>query len=216
MSQPLLELVWSNERHMPPPTKKDKSDKSKVDWSPWTPLLAIIGSAVISVATTVTLFLYLYSRLGGLETSLANLTGRLEPIFNQYYQPFKKIAVEKGYPEDGLELIPVSLATPRYERVGPPRIEYKGKNGDIVYHVTYELIETTKDHLTFNLNGNVGTTEFKDVKLIVPLKLNDPIELTSVIRVRGLPRIFIEVIALPSKEIGDTVILATGPKILKA
>jgi len=81
----------------------------------------------------IVLFLSISNRLGGVENSLATLTGRLEPIFNQYYQPFKKVAEEKGY--ENTALLPVNLVYTDVPIDHPPQSELKGKTDNLDYAV---------------------------------------------------------------------------------
>jgi len=79
------------------------------------------------------LFLSISNRLGGVETSLANLTARLEPVFNQYYQPFKKVAEEKGY--ENAALLPVNLDYTDVPIDHPPQSDLKGKTDNLDYEL---------------------------------------------------------------------------------
>src|SRR5438093_1183996 len=172
MSHPELRLVWVNlrpearlakgkEKKQQETTTDKLPDETerKVDWSPWIPPTTIVGTGLGVIVLMLTLFLVLFNKISGVETSLANLTGRLEPIFNQYYQPFKKAAEERGFSNPGL--LPINLVYADTPIDHPPRLEAKGNANNLDYDITYELIKLTGSTMTFRVNGRVGTVNLK-------------------------------------------------------
>jgi hypothetical protein len=179
--------------------------QTKVEWGPWIAVVTIAAFVMGIIALMFVLHSSVSNRLGDIETMLANLSGRLEPILNQYYQPFEKLAEEKGFENAGL--LPVNLTHGDAPIKPSVRSEVKGQTGDVDYDVTFELIKLTSDMMTFALNGRVAANQFKNTPITVPLKLNARVEITG-IDAEGAPRFFVEVIGLPSTNIA---IVAFGP-----
>ena len=215
MSETHLRLVWVSPIRREARLKKNikptilnplpGGSKTKVDWGSWIPVFTIGSFFMGIIGLIFVLHSSVSNRLRDIETMLANLNGRLEPIFNQYYQPFEKVADEKGF--ENAALLPVNL-TYRDALIKPSlRSEVKGQTGDVDYDVRFELIELTSGMMTFVLNGRVATHHFTNTTIAVPLKLNAPVEIAG-IAVDGGPRFFVEVIGLPSTNIA---IVALGP-----
>jgi hypothetical protein len=89
-----------------------------------------------------------------------------------------------------------------------PWSHVKGKSDDLEYDLTYELIARAATTMRFRINGRVGTVEIKNVDMVVPRKLNEPVEITDM-HVQGGPRFFAVVIAVPSQNFA---MVALGPK----
>ena len=212
MSETELRLVWVSpirregrlNKNTKPTIPNPLPSQTKLNWGLWIPV-AIGSLAVGIIALMFVLHLSVSNRLSDIETMLANLNGRLEPIFNQYYQPFEKLAEEKGF--ENAAVLPVNLTYRDAPAKQSLRSEVKGQTGDIDYDLTFDLVKLTTGIMTFAVNGRVASNQFTNTTITVPLKLNARVEIGD-ISADGGPRFFIEVIGLPSTNIA---ILALGP-----
>ena len=214
MSETELKLVWVspirregrlNKNTKPTiPNPLPGTSQTKINWGLWIPV--VIGSfAVGIIALVFVLHSSVSNRLSDIENTLANINGRLEPIYNQYYEPFEKLAEEKGF--ENAAVLPVNLTYRDAPTKQALRSEVKGQTGDIDYDITYDLIKLTTDTMTFAVNGRVASNQLTNTTITVPLKLNARVEIGDTSADDG-PRFFVEVIALPSRNVA---ILALGP-----
>jgi hypothetical protein len=71
------------------------------------------------------------------------------------------------------------------------------------------LIGATPEEIVLSVNRELERSDFKNNTVKVPVAVGAAVELTEEVYVEGMPRIFFDVLALPTQ---DTAIIAIGPK----
>ena len=77
------------------------------------------------------------------------------------------------------------------------------------YNLEIALIGATRDQMVLSVSREFGRDDFKNNILKVPLTVGTALDLTEGVYIQGIPRIFLNVLALPVQE---TAIIAIGPK----
>lgn len=156
-----------------------------------------INSKLSKLDQTVT------DRLNNLDTKLnTRLDEGLREIRGYLWGMYRRQAISLGIPNP--EIVPVRLSPG--DQLARIIIDSKKP----LVHLEYRVIRVTETTVTLEVNGTVGGITLENVQsLNVPLYPGDPIELTRVVYIKGMPRIFVVFLDRPTK---DTAIFAVGPK----
>lgn len=141
-----------------------------------------------------------------------DLNGEMQLIKGFVLGTYPRKAVSFGYQEKNVKITPINFLKQDGEK---QKIEVAQiDSGKFRYNLEFVLLKIERGQLLVSMSGTgfrdgKRWIEFKDDKIIVPLVVGKPVEVTYPYKIPDLPRVWITVIDIPKP---DTAVLAIGPK----
>ena len=185
------------------PERRANQQNQAVNWSSSSAVLTVLGTGLLVLAISLTLFGLVWLRLSAIENSLSVVTRQLEPVFKKHY---KEIAAANGISAYAVEAIPLTQSASRRITISA---EGKSMEGAF-YNLSYTFIRVRAGMLWFDEVIRVND------KVIGPIQVTLPLTVSAAVRVAGtnvanvtLPALFIAVIDWPSRNLA---VVALGSK----
>jgi hypothetical protein len=225
MSQPRLKLVWVNGAWLSTAKKSRVNSATEIGKRPnwiaegwvWLRLNGFAVSALILFLTVPWYLGRLYVQLETADQALYGDAGLIK-IVNRLQNDlvwmkgfvtgtYADIAAAQGYKKDEVKVLPLRFSESR--ATGRLLFQRAQTSAGFQYDLEIALIGATPEEIVLSVNRELERSDFKNNTVKVPVAVGAAVELTEEVYVEGMPRIFFDVLALPTQ---DTAIIAIGPK----